>query len=89
MDRLRGGGGGRRVPEVLRQVAAVEVRRQTIEVDDPCARSGGETLPRRTARLSGELLSLLFPDSTTLPHAFKYTTASLFLFFCILFLLIL
>lgn len=71
MDRLRGGG-GRRVPEVLRQVAAVEVRRQTIEVDDPCARSGGETLPRRTARLSGELLSLLFPHSTTLPHAFKY-----------------
>lgn len=75
MDRLRGGG-GRRVPEVLRQVAAVEVRRQTIEVDDPCARSGGETLPRRTARLSGELLSLLFPHSTTLPHAFKGATES-------------
>jgi hypothetical protein len=60
------------VPEVVRQVAAVEVKRQTIEVDDPGARTGGQTLPRRTARLSGELLSLLFPDSTTLPHSFRY-----------------
>jgi len=74
MKRSKSAGG--RVPPVVRQMSAVDFKWQTIEIDDPEALAGGQTLPRRTARFGGELPSLLFPDATTIPHSFRSAAAS-------------
>lgn len=57
-------------PALLRHLKEVNLEQQTFEVEE-AGKVKGETKPRRTARLSGELVSHLWDDANTLYHAFE------------------